>query len=538
MPLSPAEFAGLLLQEPVPAREQVVAVKPVRGSVRFNKKEWERHFADFGGVEVRVDGDVEIVPSAAGKRSAEIPDDARELLGLEKGGTLCVTKRDGRSLLKRLDFAAEDGVVPGCYVFDSFTDTAVDRRCELRTELSAITEQVLDLLLSEIGTFRCDPVAPFTTLPGMLGFLARKRFAGGLTAEDRDWAEERREVLAREQAGDGSWQDAVPATAFNVIRLLELGCGREDDTVGRAVQWLLARPEPVGFPGAFMSSDSFLERFNAWKKPGAKGRKGRNTPQRDRDQFWENRDLFGVPDGYCEARFTWTNGVVLAALLQCGLHQHPRVVRAINTLMTRSGDGGWCGCGYFDTGRWNFVEADDSPVDFDRFPVPAANRRHSYNWFATAEDAMGLAHPWDGVQGTDVVVGRSLVSGAVGNSGDCSRVMQRGLSYHPDYPGSNLEAISALHCIAHQTARGLWRGHFLSFMFGMLARCKHPLSAFAVLRSVPLLIRKQRSDGFWSEDESGYNLGMHTELPTPSKEESSLLILQALHDHGFLERLR
>ena len=115
--------------------------------------------------------------------------------------------------------------------------------------------------------------------------------------------------------------------------------------------------------------------------------------------------------------------------------------------------------------------------------------------------------------------------------------MHRGLSYHPDYPGSNLEAIAALHCIAHQTAHGLWRGHFLSFMFGMLARCRHPLSAFAVLRSIPLLIRKQRPDGLWSEAEDGYNVGLHTELPTPSKEESSLFILQALQAQGFLERL-
>ena len=538
MALTTAEFAGLLSREPVPAPEQVIAVKPVRKSLRFNKEEWDRHFADFGGIEIRVDGDVEVLPAAEGKRSADIPAPARELLGLEKGGTLCVTKRNGRFLLKRLDFAVVDGVVPGCYVFDAFTDRAVSRTCELCPDPAAITERVLDQLLSDMGAFRHDPVAPFTTLPGMLGFLARKAFAGGLTADDRGWAKEQCEALSRTQAADGSWQDAVPATAFTVIRLLELGRAPEDDAVRRAVEWLLARAEPVGFPGTFMSSDGFLERFNDWKKPGAKGRKGRTTPQKDRNQFWENRDLFGVPDGYCEARFTWTNGVVLAALLQCGLDKHPRVVRAINTLMKRSGDGGWCGCGYFDTGRWNFVEPDDSPVDLDRFPVPATNRRHSCNWFATAEDAMALAHPWNGVRGTDTGDGRSLVSGAVGNSGDCSRVMHRGLSYHPNYRGSNLEAIAALHCIAHQTAQGLWRGHFLSFVFGMLARCRHPLSAFAALRSVPLLIRKQRPDGFWSEDEPGYNIGMHTELPTPSKEESSLLILQALHAHGFLDRLR
>ena len=538
MAMSDAEFAALLARDPSLALEQVIAVKPVRTSLRFNKEEWEAHFAELGGIDLTVDGDVEVVRGADGKRSVEIPDAAREVLGLEPGGSLCVTRRAGRLLLKRLDFEAHDGAIPGSYVTDSFDPVSVSRSCEQRTDLSAITDQVLEQLLSEMGSLRHDPVAPFAQLPGMLGLLARKTFGGGPTEADRSWAAATCEEMSREQGSDGSWDSATPATAFTVKRLLELGLTAGDDRVKRAIDWLLARPEPLGFPGTWMSSDSFVESFNAWKKPGAKGRKGRTTPKKDREQFWENRDLFGVPDSYCEARFTWTNGVVLGVLLQCGLHGHPRVVRAINTLLTRSGDGGWCGCGYFDTGGWNFVEPDDGPVDFNRFPVPDVNRAHAYNWFATPGDALAVAHPAGGVRGTETGDGRSLVSGAVGNSGDCSRVMHRGFSYHPDYAGSNLEAIAALHCIAHQTSVGLWRGHFLSFMFGMLARCHHPLSAFAVLRSIPLLIRKQRPDGLWSEHEEGYNLGMNTELPTPSEKESSLLILQALHAHGFLERLR
>jgi len=99
-----------------------------------------------------------------------------------------------------------------------------------------------------------------------------------------------------------------------------------------------------------------------------------------------------------------------------------------------------------------------------------------------------------------------------------------------------MEAIFALRCIAHQFPHGRWRGHYLSFMFGMLERCRHPLSTFALLRSLPLLARKQKKTGLWDESEDGYNDREPNE-PPPSSEQSSFLILKALNTHELLDSL-
>jgi hypothetical protein len=74
----------------------------------------------------------------------------------------------------------------------------------------------------------------------------------------------------------------------------------------------------------------------------------------------------------------------------------------------------------------------------------------------------------------------------------------------------------------------------LSSMLGFLARFTHPLAAFLVLRSVPLLIRTQRPDGLWHEARLAY---LDESTPPPSPAESTFLILSALKQFGFLDVL-
>jgi hypothetical protein len=62
------------------------------------------------------------------------------------------------------------------------------------------------------------------------------------------------------------------------------------------------------------------------------------------------------------------------------------------------------------------------------------------------------------------------------------------------------------------------------------------LSAYLVLRSVPLLARRQGKDGFWRE-ELLFSDQKHP-IPVPTKEESSFMILTALKTFGFLDALR
>lgn len=130
-----------------------------------------------------------------------------------------------------------------------------------------------------------------------------------------------------------------------------------------------------------------------------------------------------------------------------------------------------------------------------------------------------------------------MVRTGIEGSGDCSMVIHRALSYHPAYHGSKMETMLALHCSTRQGWLGDWTGNYASFFFSLLSRARCPLSAFLVLRTVPMLIRQQREDGFWQERPLPRGIIPNKPIPTPSKEESTFMILMALETFGFLDHL-
>jgi len=526
-------FAEMLSRDARPAREQVVAVKPLQRAIRFNKHERHQHFREWAGVGVKVGRELGLVRRDEGGPRIDVTDEIRQALRLDDEDTLAVTKRKDRLFLKKLVCEELPPVVPGAYALDSFGGRSVTRLCQAQPEFAAITDGCLAKLRRAAGKFRYDPVEPFREMDGMTGVIARNAFAGGLARADREWVRGYAQALSEEQEDDGSWQGKVPATAYNVTRLLDLGCEPDEPCIRKAVDWLLARPSPTGFPALYMSSDRDTEKFNQWKQPGTNKRRGRISPKVVKAQFQENADLHGAPGSYCEVRFVGTNGVVLEALLRCGLHEYERVVRAVNTALKMRRYSGWCGCGYLDTGPANFIEPDDGPPDFNRCPFSPTT-----GWCPDAEAVRKWAVRNNGVlEGIDVGEGRSLLSCTSGYTRDCTRAIFRGLSFHPEYRGSNLEIGGAFESIGSQSGYGVWP-EYLSYMFSTLERCMHPLSTFALLRAVPFLIRTQERDGLWCESAGGATVlpgtGVCHALP---KEQASLLILKALHTHGQLKDL-
>ena len=78
-------------------------------------------------------------------------------------------------------------------------------------------------------------------------------------------------------------------------------------------------------------------------------------------------------------------------------------------------------------------------------------------------------------------------------------------------------------------------------MLSLLERFSTPVAAFAVLRSVPLLIRQQGSDGYWDESRSEPLIqpgGKPCPWSPVAKETSTFMVLRALRKFGFLDRLR
>jgi hypothetical protein len=530
------EWVDLLSRDLAPGGERVVYVSAFRKPLRIRKEAWERLYSHAGGLALQPGSEIELAPTAEGGPKVTFPDWAIDQLALRREDTVCITQREKRFYLKRLELVERPSTIPGCTIIDRFEESLVTRTYGARPDVNDVRMPELCELLGRMGRLHTDPLDPLVRLDGPLGLLARRTFLGGPTGPDVEATDAYRQQVVDGQGDNGSWEDDVIGTASSVIRLLEAGSSPQDRVVQAGARWLLSLPEPVGLPGLFLVSEELARRFNEWKaRPGAKGRPHRRESRGEMRGFLSNVDILThYAYDACELRLTWTTALVLEALLRCGLHAEPRVLRAINSLLSLSESGGWCGCGYLDA-RVSVPDSSEPP-DLNRFPIPQRNTPHSVDWFPSRDDIRSLAYDYQ-YDGYEIRPGESLLVKFYHNTGLCTMVVHRALSFHPAYPGSTLEAIAALRYAYCQSAYGTWGNEiYLSSMFGFMSRSTHPLCAFLVLRSVPLLIREQRPDGFWREAPAIHSA--RVELPHRSKEESTFLILQALHQFGFLSSLR
>jgi len=534
MELKGKEWVDLLSKDCPPSKEKVIIVGKASKTMRIKKEDWNTYFSDFGGIDFKQGEEIEIIPTEDGGNKAKLPEWVMNQLGLKSNDAICITERDKKFYLKKLNLTERPTQIPGVMVIDEFENNAVKRIYSNLADIGKINLLDLNQLLSQMGRFKYDSLAPFKDIDGRIGFLARNQFLGGFTKEDEDAVRAYKKDIIDQQQENGSWDEDVIKTAFSLIRLLEIE-NIKDPAVEKAAKWLLSIPEPFGLPGLFMLSESLITRFNQWKeKAGAKGRPHRRATKTEMRNFLDNMDFTtNCANDACELRLTWTSAIVLEALLRCGLENEDRVAKAINTLFSLSGSGGWCGCGYLDA-KVDISESNEL-VDFNRSPVPQKSTKHSIDWFADENDILGMVcnHTY---QAFEVDRRKALLVKFFHNTGLCSMVVNRALSYHSQYHGSNLEAIAALRCSYFQSSYGTWGNEvYLSSMFGFLERFAHPLSAFLILRSVPLLIRTQRPDGFWQEEPIA---NQAEQFPPPTREESTFMILKALQKFGFLNALR
>ena len=227
---------------------------------------------------------------------------------------------------------------------------------------------------------------------------------------------------------------------------------------------------------------------------------------------------------------TWASGIALEALLRCGQHDEKGVIRAINTLLTMSNGRNWCGCGYFDTREKNYIPDSPGPADFNRFPVWKENWRHGLDWFTDEKDVASFVCDNHDRSALGIGARKALLVRNFHSTGECTMVIQRALSLHPDYPGSSFETNVALSCTWYQGSDGSWGDAYLSTAFGLLERALHPIAGFLVLRSIPRLIRQQKKTGLWQEKKI-------RDCQPPTEQESTFMILRTLRRFNYLERL-
>ena len=541
---TPEEWARILSRKNWrPSPERVVSADTSRNAIKVRKCQWQKHFRHWRGLSLREGKEVEVVQADGGGPKAELPDWARRQLSLDAGDGLCITEREGRFFLKKLRLVERPTRVPGCTIIDEFGQTEVIRAYALLGDFEATAQADLKGLLGAVGSFKHDPLTPLRQAEGRIGLLARRELLGGWTKTDRAKAAGYRRELTVNQLGNGSWQDSVTRTGFAVIRLLEAEAKPNSDSVARACRWLLALPEPDGFPGLFLCTPDLTNTFNEWREEmGGVWKQFRLPRNEGRDAIVENCEMLGVglpSNRGCHAWSLWASSVALEALLRCGHVSEDRVSRGINTLlaMRLSGNTYWCANG-MRRSDLTYRESNAAP-DFNCLaPDLKADR---IDWPTTRREVMGKAAggrycQWDLGRGKT-----ALLRGPGDKTYDCSSIVLRALSWHPDYRGSSVEMTGSLECEGWQGWDGSWPNNHVSAMLVQLERFDTTVAALAVLRSVPLLIRQQGRDGLW--DESTF-----PQLPYPGgeprlpwsvlpKETSTFVILKALAKFGFLESL-
>ena len=541
---TPKEWARILSRKKWnPSPERVVSAGTSRNGIKVRKHQWQSCFRGWSGLSLRKGREIEVVQAGSGGPKVELPDWARQQLSLAAGDGLCITERDDRFYLKKLRSVERPTRVPGCTIIDEFADTEVIRTFALLGDLESVARADLTEELAAVGKFRYDPLTPLKHAEGRIGLLARKELLGGWSKADRAKAAAYRRELTAAQLDNGSWQDSVTRTGFAVIRLLEAGARLNSDSITRACCWLLNLPEPDGFPGLFLCTPELTTTFNEWREEMAGVWKQFRLPRNEgRDAIVENCETLGVglpADHGCHAWSLWSSSVALEALLRCGHAAEDRVSRGINTLlaMRLSGNSYWCANGmrrsdltYPDSGAAPDFKCLAPDLKADRIDWPTTRRE------VMSKAAGGRYCQWDSGQAKAV-----LLRGPGDKTYDCSSIVQRALSWHPDYRGSSVEMTGSLECEGWQGWDGSWPNNHVSAMLVQLERFSTNVAALAVLRSVPPLIRQQGRDGLW--DESAF-----PPLPDPGaeprqpwsilpKETSTFIILKALAKFGFLASL-
>jgi hypothetical protein len=86
-----------------------------------------------------------------------------------------------------------------------------------------------------------------------------RRILGVAESTDEELRRKLVEQRLQRQLDDGSWEGQVPTTARNLRELADLGMGKNDDEIRRAVGWLVKRPQSRYNPGMFFLTDNLAE---------------------------------------------------------------------------------------------------------------------------------------------------------------------------------------------------------------------------------------------------------------------------------------
>jgi len=502
--------------------------------------------------------------------------EASELQSLapEEGGDAIRIGGDGqeRTLPLRLEEHPPD--VLGPRFIDELRDDCVVRHAIPGPARDAWTPDALSglagLLCAE--PFRIDPVSAIADGDDWVAWMTRNRVLNRPVRGDDQVRTGLVEAILSGQQPDGSW-GAVPATAYALLNLLALGENPSAEPLRRAAEWLLDLPEPPPRPGMWMLTTEYLEDWLSKRRPKeqrdfAPGEFHWTPPDDSINYFcWQFPDSEqGQFRGHevqrvvptcarhhppaCEPRMTHISGIVAEALLRCGLADHPRLRRYVNTVFHLGGEWGyWCGCGALGLFDADIPACDDPPdLNVRRAAADGADDLSPWRWVADRSECARLANKPDVQErGTGAepfrwyrIPGRASLFALTGTgwqNGDCWMKTNRALSQHPACAGSLAEHLAVYQASRYQTSLGEWDQGFPAGMLAFLALYDTPSAKALMAKTVPWLREHQADDGLWHQEDLPRKDWGKQAIPAEPRL-ATYHIVSALHKCGVLSRLR
>ena len=452
-------------------------------------------------------------PSAKVERKGRflsLPTAVMEALGVRGGDSVAIVYAGGRLSLKRFSLVEKLGAAT------AITDRETPLEIVRLVETSPIPEKLMPMLQKEHQgkKLKVDPRKFLAGRRSLHAWMGRG-LLGAADADDDALQDELIQERLASQADNGSWEDDTIQTARHIRELVDLKLTKRHKAVSAGAEWLLARAESEANPGMFFLSDrlvakqaEILEQRRLIRAGEAQGSLGklrfRSIVASEAKRLATGDDLI---DYVCAPRLMWPNALVLEALLSAGYERHPRVQRAIQSLL--NGYTYWCECNYqLGTGTHS-----NRPVPgskelaqreaecIERFRRPRADGEPPYESAArvsrrTAKGANVYSLRLnDHIQTCEVITTRSLYRAR-------NAALRRAAQAHLWLFAGARHAVDSV------------------LLLDVFARYDHPASHVAILRSIPWLIANQNRDGSWGDGDK--------------KDAATLAVLRALLRVGHL----
>ena len=489
---------------------QVISIVVVESNGKISlKKEVKEYLGSDQRLRLVQNGEVMLTARGRGDDAdvkggrLSLPQSVLQTLGASAGTLIAMVTRGKQALaIKKIEI--EEREAEAARVVDHETPYRITRT----VETNAMPDQLVPVLADRYRgrPLRRDVMAFLSGRRSIEAWLARCLLRKP-DVDDEGLRKALVEERLREQQEDGSWGNDAMLTARSLRELSELGLTRRAAAIRRGAEWLLARAESEANPGMFFLSDRLVARQADILQKRKGVRRGQPGGGLGKLRFAgrtpsEAKRLLAADDlieRSCGTRIMWPNAIALEALLGLRYEGHPRIQRALTSLM--HGYVYWCECNYqigAGTHSWREVPGDKelSAREQDLMTMYRYGGRSSLEGYLDSPRAARL--PGKGKEGFLLKMPNHVQP--------CEVITTRALRH---VRASRVRRAAAVHLWRFASVQRPDDGRFpqgeyvpsQAHMLQVFSGYDHPASRVAIVRSIPWIIDNQHPDGSWGEDD-------------------------------------